>query len=162
MSRVEDKDRGWKKVKAAAARADGLELRAGILNWKLRYPKRGNSPGTEIAKVAGILKIHKAIGEAYDAERGTVDAAFDAVHKHVVEGKTGIADLIFKRIGIPLRERMRKVAMGKVRRRTGRMEEAIRATVFDGVRPGGRGPAHAGTVVAGDDPKRPRPSQKIA
>lgn len=156
MRDVEDRDRGWKDIKLAAARADGLELRVGIMNSRLKYPG-----GTEIGKVAGILKIYEATGAAYDESRGDLDSAFERLHTFLLRGGRGIADYIYRQMGEMLKERMRQKAMAMVQRRTGRMEESIRATVFESVRVGRRGPAHVGTVAAGDDPKRPRPSERM-
>jgi len=156
---VQDKDRKWRGFVKAAAAADGLELRIGIENWKLRYPK--DMGGTEVAKVAGILQIYSAIGEAYDSKRGAIEAAFEQLHDHLIAGKPGIADFIYRRMGLPVRDLMREKAMQIVTRRTGRMEEMIRATVFENVRPGRKGPTHAGEVAAGDDPLGPKASEKI-
>lgn len=162
-SAVEDRDKKWKGLVKALAAADGLELRAGIMNWKLRYPKSGaGTKGTEIAKVAGILQIYAAISAGYDSQRGTIDAAFQRLHTALIEGKVDIAELMYRSMGIPLREAMRKQAMQVVSRRTGRMERAIRATVFENVRVGRKGPMHAGEVAAGDDPLKPKATEKIS
>ena len=156
---VEDKKTRWKGITHAVAAADGLELRIGLMNWKLRYPKKRGR--TEIAKVAGILQIYPAISGGYDKQRATIDTAFARVHAHLLAGKPEVEELIYRIMGVPVRDAMRAAAMKLVNRQSGRMELAIRATVFDNVKPGRRGPMHTGDVVAGDDPKRPKPSEAL-
>jgi len=162
VQHVEDKDLGFGAMARATAKADGLELRNGILNWKLRYPRSGGGArGQEVAKVAAILRVHTAIASGYDAARGSTDAAFDRIHKELLAGRTDTPQRIHALMGKPIQAAMRAAAMRVVQRRSGRMAKAIRSTVFEGGRVGSRRAASSGTVAAGDDPRRPREGDAV-
>lgn len=161
MREVEDKDLGFRAMRKAAMKIDGLELRMGILDHRLRYPAKGGK-GQFIAKVAGIHKIHAMIAAGYDAQRSTIDAGTNQVLAAIHNGAQHPAQEIYNRIGKPVRESMRKRIYQTLRRQTGRMAEAVRATVFEEGCIGSKSAAYRGTVAAGDNPSLPKASTAVS
>lgn len=155
MPAVEDKDLGYGAMVKAAIKADGLELRNGFLDHRIRYPRSRSAEGQLVAKVAAILGLHAAISSGYDQERGTIESGMRQLLIDIHNGKGTPADRIQELIGKPIQESQRAAIYRLVHRQTGRMAEAIRSTVFEGGRVGGRGAASKGKVVAGDNPRRP-------
>lgn len=161
MQHVEDKDLGFDDMVKAAAKLDGLELRNGILDHTLRYPPTVGAKGQKISKVAMIHGVWKAIGSGYDSQAGTIDAAMTQILKDVHHGRHRPAQRIHNLIGIRIQAAQRAALSGVISKRTGRMWKAIRSTVFEGGRVGARGSAAKGTKAAGDDPRRPRPTDGV-
>jgi hypothetical protein len=161
MAHVEDKDLGFGDMIKAAAKVNGLELRNGILDNNLRYPKSDNAKGQLISRVASILGIHQAIGSGYDAQLAAIDAGMAQLLKDVHAGTTSPAERIHELIGAPIRDAQRAQLDGLITHRTGRMRESIRSTVFEGGRVGARGSAAAGKVAAGDNPRQPKAGQAV-
>ncbi len=145
----------------AATKIDGLEQRNGILDHTLRYSKSANAKGQFISKVAAILGVHKAIGAGYDNESGTVDAAMSKLLKEIHNGVANPAQRIHELIGKRIQEAQRDHLDALLHRRTGRMREAIRSTVFEEGRVGDRGSAASGKRAAGDMPRKPKANQAI-
>jgi len=160
-TQVKDDHRLWDKIKYSAQDIDGLELRIGILDPRIAYPSTRGSKGAAVAKVAGVHQIHRAISAGYDARSPEIDAAQRKILVSIHQGRGKAADLIYDLIGKPVRDAMRSEVYRIVKRNSGRMAEALRATVFRAGRLGSRGAASAGTVMAGDDPKRPKATEKI-
>jgi hypothetical protein len=103
MSRdVVDKDFGWAAMVRAAAKADGLELRNGILDWRKRYKRTKNAQGQQIAKVAGIHKMYGAIADGYEQERGTIDSGMVTLLKRIHAGVPNVGDVIYELMGRPI------------------------------------------------------------
>jgi len=162
VQHVEDKDLGFRDMVKAAAKLDGLELRNGILDHTLRYPKTPGAKGTEISKVAAMLGVFRAIGGGYDSQAGVIDAAMDQILKDVHHGRHRPAQRIHQLIGLRIQAAQRASLSGVISKRTGRMWKAIRSTVFEAGKIGARrGSAARGTVAAGDDPKRPRATDGV-
>lgn len=164
MQHVEDKDLGFRDMVRAAAKVDGLELRNGILDHTLRYPKSANAKGQTISRVAMINRIYEAISAGYDAQAGTIDAVTAKLLRYVHEGGDLPAEFIQRELGIKIQASQRAALSNIVRKRTGRMWKAIRSTVFEEGRITGARGARSGArgkVAAGDDPKRPKPTESV-
>ena len=162
MQHVLDKDLGFSDMVKAAAKVDGLELRNGILDHTLRYPKSaGGAKGAEIAKVAMINKLFRAIGRGYDSQAGVIDAAMVQLLKDIHGGKHRPAQRIQELIGVRIQGAQRAALAGYIERNTGRMWNAIRSTVFEEGRVGARGSAATGKVAAGDNPRQPKATDGV-
>ena len=159
---VEDKDLGFADMVKAAAKVDGLELRNGILDPGLRYPKSANAKGQLISKVAAILGVHQAIGSGYDSQAQIIDAGMIELLKAIHNGKPNPARQIHVLMGVRIQAAQRKRLDALLHRRTGRMSEAIRSTVFEGGRVGARGSAASGKRAAGDNPRAPKAGQAVS
>lgn len=161
MPHVEDRDLGWAAMVRAAAKADGLELRNGILDHRLRYPATSGAEGQFISKVAAIHGVFRAISQGYDMSRSDIDVGMRRLLVAIHDGRGDAGELIQELIGEPIQKRQRNALLSLLKKRTGRMWKAIRSTVFADGRIGSTRAAYRGTRVAGDDPSEPKGTQQV-
>lgn len=158
---VVDKDLGWRAIARAAAQVDGMELRNGILDHRLRYKSSTNAEGQYISKVAAIHGVYRAIADGYEDKRGNTDAGMNKLLRAIHAGTSNPAALIHELIGVPIRDAMRSAVYRVVKRKSGRMAAAVRSTVFAAGRIGTRQAGFRGKKLAGDNPSAPKASQGV-
>jgi hypothetical protein len=142
---VVDKDLGWAALQVRLAEVNGMNVRAGILSGVPKYPKVKGK--VQVAKVAGVHGVHRILAKTWAQNKvffnTLIDKAIDRIYKGV-DPEVALLD-----VATEIRDAFRFEVEFRRIVDTGRLVEAIRGTVFDGA-----------SVVAGDDPKRPRFTDK--
>lgn len=148
---VIDRDLGEKSILRRLIQAEGMEVRVGYLKGSpVRYPRTKGQKvkGSEVAKVAAVHGLIKMVADVWDAKQGDLNRAIERAHARVIGGMAAKDALV--EVGNLLRDAMRDKVYEKVEERTGRLREALRATVFDGNK-----------RVAGDDHTGPKASESV-
>jgi hypothetical protein len=146
MADVRDIDRGWQTAFKSIVKAEGLVVKVGYLSGVPKYPKKeGGSPVVKVAAVHGMIKV---LANAFDGMRGEINKRVDLAHGDIIKGRDP-GEALHDHVGLSIRQRYRFSVAETITPRSGRLQAAIRATVFDGSK-----------VVAGDNPRRPRASDR--
>jgi len=170
MALVTDRDLGWKAAVERLTEIDEMSIRIGYQSGAVVYPPPKNRSegtlmaafakggkkalksvqrkGTAVAKVAAVQGIIPVMAQVFDGLQGSINKQIEQIGGGLKQGKAPVPMLeILARF---IREAYRAGAYRKVRRRTGRLGEAIRGTVYD-----------RSKKVGGDDPRKPKASDPI-
>lgn len=83
MTFVKDVDIGFREKIRRLAAADGLEIRAGWLSGRPKYPKRRG--GTAVAKVAGVQFGWATLSQVWDANEAELDMMIKSAENQIVK-----------------------------------------------------------------------------
>lgn len=97
-SEIVDKDLGWRAIQKVMLKADGLEIRAGWLTGKPKYPKERG--GASIALVSAVQFGFEALSEVWDQNEARLDGIISAATKLAMTGKDPTGRL--EKIGVLL------------------------------------------------------------
>lgn len=104
--------------------------------------------GTAVAKVAAVQGMVPVMAQTFDGLQGAINKQINIIGNGLKQGRAPIP--MFEQLARFIRDAYRTAIYRRVKRRTGRLGEAVRGTVFD-----------RSKRVGGDDPRKPKASDSI-
>lgn len=121
---VQDKDLGWKHLTKELKKANGISIKAGILNNKAIYPK-GKTPVAEVAHIQGFAKI---VARAMEEMGSEIDKEMAKAYNRIFEGAK--MEVAFEPVARMIKNRYRKEIKKAGLVDTGRLKDNILAAIF--------------------------------